>query len=40
MLIADHEPEFVTQLRGLPADYTNKMLNAITAFEIDIVAVH
>lgn len=38
-LIADHEPDYATRWRGLPADYTGKMLNAITAFELRIVAV-
>jgi len=36
-LIADHEPAYADQWRGLPEDYTGKMLNAITAFELRIV---
>ena len=36
-LIADHEPAYAAQWRDLPADYTGKMLNAVTAFELRIV---
>ncbi len=36
-LIADHEPAYAAQWRALPADYTGKMLNAVTAFELRIV---
>ena len=36
-LIADHEPPYAQQWRGLPEDYTGKMLNAIVAFELRIV---
>lgn len=36
-LIADHEPGYAQQWRDLPEDYTNKMLNAIVAFEMVIV---
>jgi len=36
-LIADHEPAYAAQWRGLPEDYTAKMLNAIVAFELRIV---
>ena len=36
-LIADHEPAYADQWRSLPHDYTGKMLNAITAFELRIV---
>lgn len=36
-LIADHEPPYAAQWRSLPEDYTGKMLNAITAFELRIV---
>ena len=36
-LIADHEPPYAQQWRELPEDYTGKMLNAITAFELRIV---
>ena len=36
-LIQDHEPAYASQWRGLPEDYTHKMLQAITAFELQIV---
>ena len=36
-LIGDHEPPYAEQWRGLPEDYTGKMLNAIVAFELRIV---
>ncbi len=36
-LIGDHEPSYAAQWRALPEDYTGKMLNAITAFELRIV---
>ena len=36
-LIADHEPAYAAQWRDLPEDYTGKMLNAITAFELRII---
>ena len=36
-LIADHEPSYAAQWRSLPEDYTHKMLQAITAFELRIV---
>ena len=36
-LIADHEPAYAAQWRALSEDYTGKMLNAITAFELRIV---
>ena len=35
-LIADHEPAYADQWRALPEDYTEKMLKAIVAFELDI----
>ena len=35
-LIGDHEPAYADQWRGLPEDYTDKMLHAIVAFELDI----
>lgn len=35
-LIADHEPAYAEQWRGLPHDYTGKMLGAIAAFEMRI----
>ena len=36
-LIADHEPAYAAQWRSLQEDYTGKMLNAITAFELRII---
>ncbi len=36
-LIGDHEPPYADQWRGLPEDYTGKMLNAIVAFELRIL---
>lgn len=36
-LIADHEPPYAHQWRGLPEEYTGKMLDAIVAFELRIV---
>ena len=36
-LISDHEPPYAAQWRGLPEDYTDRMLHAITAFEMQIV---
>jgi transcriptional regulator len=36
-LIADHEPAYAAQWRGLPEGYTSKMLQAITAFELRVV---
>lgn len=35
-LIADHEPTYAPQWRGLAADYQQKMLNGIVAFELRI----
>ena len=35
-LIAEHEPAYAEQWRALPVDYTEKMLKAIVAFELDI----
>lgn len=35
-LIADHEPAYAEQWRGLPDDYTGKMLAAIVAFELRV----
>jgi transcriptional regulator len=35
-LIADHEPAYADQWRSLPDEYTEKMLKAIVAFELDI----
>jgi transcriptional regulator len=36
-LIADHEPAYAAQWRGLPETYTDGMLNGIVAFELKIV---
>ena len=36
-LIADHEPPYAAQWRGLPEDYTDKMLHGITAFELRVM---
>lgn len=36
-LIADHEPPYAEQWRGLPEDYTARMLKGIVAFELRIV---
>ena len=36
-LIADHEPAYAAQWRGLPEDYTDRMLGAIQAFELRIM---
>ena len=36
-LISDHEPGYAAQWRSLPDDYTDKMLQAITSFELRIV---
>lgn len=35
-LIADHEPPYAQQWRGLPDTYTQPMLNAIVAFEMKV----
>lgn len=35
-LIGDHEPAYAEQWRGLPADYAQKMLAAIVAFELRV----
>lgn len=35
-LIADHEPPYAQQWRGLPDTYTQPMLNAIVAFEMHV----
>jgi len=35
-LIADHEPPYAQQWRGLPETYTQPMLNAIVAFEMKV----
>lgn len=38
-LIADHEPAYADQWRGLPEDYTGKMLNGIVAFSLNIISM-
>ncbi len=35
-IIADHEPSYAAQWRGLAEDYQSKMLNAIVAFELRV----
>jgi transcriptional regulator len=35
-LIADHEPPYAHQWRGLPETYTHAMLNGIVAFEMQV----
>ena len=38
-LIADHEPAYAQQWRGLPETYTHPMMNAIVAFEMKMLEV-
>jgi transcriptional regulator len=38
-LIADHEPSYADQWRGLGADYAHKMLAGIVAFELRVTAL-
>ncbi len=38
-LIADHEPAYADQWRGLPEDYTGKMLQGIVAFSLEIISL-
>jgi len=38
-LIADHEPAYADQWRGLSEDYTTKMLGAIVAFSLKIINI-
>ena len=38
-LIADHDLPYVQQWRGLPEDYTHKMLTGITAFELEVLTL-
>jgi transcriptional regulator len=38
-LIADHEPAYSDQWRGLPEDYTGRMLGAIVAFSLNIISL-
>lgn len=35
-LIAQHEPAYAAQWRGLPTDYQDKMLNAIVGFRLQV----
>jgi transcriptional regulator len=35
-LISDHDPAYAAQWRGLPESYTQGMLNAIVAFELQV----
>jgi transcriptional regulator len=39
-LIADHEPPYARQWRGLPETYTQPMLHAIVAFEMEVQDSH
>jgi transcriptional regulator len=38
-LIADHEPAYADQWRGLPEDYKGKMLQGIVAFSLKIISL-
>jgi transcriptional regulator len=38
-LIAEHEPAFAAQWRGLPESYTHGMMNGIVAFELKILSL-
>jgi len=38
-LIADHEPAYADQWRGLHPDYTEKMLKGIVAFSLEIIGL-
>lgn len=38
-MIADHEPAYAAQWRGLPDSYTQAMMNGIVAFELKIVSL-
>ena len=35
-LIAEHDPPYAAQWRGLPEDYTHAMLSGIVAFELEV----
>ena len=39
-LIADHEPPYAQQWRSLPAEYVDRMLQGIVAFEMTIHRMH
>ncbi len=36
-LIADHEPAYAAQWRGLDADFANRLLGAVVAFELKVI---
>jgi transcriptional regulator len=38
-LIAEHEPAYAAQWRGLPESYTHGMMNGIVAFELKILSL-
>lgn len=38
-LIADHDPAYADQWRGLGEDYQHKMMNGIVAFELKVLAM-
>ena len=38
-LIADHDPAYVAQWKGLPAHYTERMLTGVVAFELDVLTL-
>ena len=38
-LIADHDPAYADQWRGLGADYQHKMMNGIVAFELRVLTM-
>jgi transcriptional regulator len=38
-LIADHDPAYADQWRGLGEDYQHKMMNGIVAFELHVLAM-
>ena len=38
-LIADHDPAYADQWRGLGEDYQHKMMNGIVAFELQVISM-
>ena len=38
-LIGDHQPPYAQQWRGLPSDYTERMLMAIVAYRFEVLDV-
>ncbi len=38
-LIADHQPAYADQWRSLPSDFTERMLNAIVAYDFEVLDV-